>query len=185
MMLSIKRRSSTLYWGKLLRQFGKGSSIGVGWTIEYPNAVEIGENVFLGNRGWLSFDPTSNFNEQSGISIGTGSYIGNDFVASIGHKIVISEKVMISDRVFIGDSNHQNSDPNIPVIDQGLRFDGDVYIGFGSWVGIGAVILPGVTIGRNCVVGANTVVLSSLPDYSTAVGSPARIVTKGIAQTKL
>jgi maltose O-acetyltransferase len=61
-----------------------------------------------------------------------------------------------------------------------MRYDGDVYIGFGSWIGIGAVILPGVTVGRNCVIGANSVVVSNIPDHSIAVGSPARILNKNM-----
>jgi acetyltransferase-like isoleucine patch superfamily enzyme len=164
----------------LLKKLGAGSSIGIDWTIENPNAVEIEESVFLGNRGWLSFVPASNFDGESRIFIGAGSYIGNDFVASIARRIYISEKVMISDRVFIGDCNHESGNPNIPIIDQGMRYDGDVYIGFGSWIGIGAVILPGVTVGRNCVIGANSVVVSNIPDHSIAVGSPARILNKNM-----
>jgi len=51
-----------------------------------------------------------------------------------------------------------------------------VRIGDGSWIGHGAVILPGVTIGRHVVVGANSVVTSDIPDFSVAVGSPARVI---------
>jgi maltose O-acetyltransferase len=51
-----------------------------------------------------------------------------------------------------------------------------VRVGAGSWLGIGVAVLPGVTIGEGCVVGANAVVTSDLPDYSIAVGVPARIL---------
>jgi maltose O-acetyltransferase len=51
-----------------------------------------------------------------------------------------------------------------------------VRVGAGTWLGIGVAVLPGVTIGEGCVVGANAVVTQDLPDYSIAVGVPARIL---------
>ena len=53
-------------------------------------------------------------------------------------------------------------------------------IGDGSWLGYGSVVLPGVTIGRHVVVGANSVVTHDLPDYSVAVGVPARVIKQYI-----
>ncbi|MFZ8967362.1 MAG: acyltransferase, partial [Ilumatobacteraceae bacterium] len=49
-------------------------------------------------------------------------------------------------------------------------------IGDGSWLGTGTVVLPGASIGRHVAVGANSVVTGSLPDYSVAVGAPARVI---------
>ena len=51
-----------------------------------------------------------------------------------------------------------------------------VRVGLGTWLGIGVVVLPGVTIGQGCVVGANAVVTSDLPDYAIAAGVPARVL---------
>jgi acetyltransferase-like isoleucine patch superfamily enzyme len=51
-----------------------------------------------------------------------------------------------------------------------------VVIGDGSWLGHGAVVLPGVTIGKHVVIGANSVVTKDIPDFSVAVGSPARVI---------
>jgi acetyltransferase-like isoleucine patch superfamily enzyme len=51
-----------------------------------------------------------------------------------------------------------------------------VSIGDGSWLGHGTVVLPGAQIGRHVVIGANSVVTGSIPDYSVAVGAPARVV---------
>ena len=49
-------------------------------------------------------------------------------------------------------------------------------IGDGSWLGHGAVVLTGVTIGKHVVIGANSVVTKDIPDFSVAVGSPARVI---------
>jgi acetyltransferase-like isoleucine patch superfamily enzyme len=51
-----------------------------------------------------------------------------------------------------------------------------VVVGEGTWLGINVVVLPGVTIGKGCIVGANSVVTKDLPDYSVAAGAPARIL---------
>jgi acetyltransferase-like isoleucine patch superfamily enzyme len=51
-----------------------------------------------------------------------------------------------------------------------------VIIGAGTWLGIGVVVLPGVTIGQGCAVGANAVVTRDLADFSVAVGVPARVI---------
>jgi acetyltransferase-like isoleucine patch superfamily enzyme len=59
---------------------------------------------------------------------------------------------------------------------QGINGVAPVTIGRGTWLGQNVVVLPGVTIGQHCVVGANSVVNSSIPDYSVAVGAPARVV---------
>jgi acetyltransferase-like isoleucine patch superfamily enzyme len=53
-------------------------------------------------------------------------------------------------------------------------------VGDGSWLGHGSVLLPGACVGRHVVVGAGAVVTGSLPDFSVAVGSPARVIRRRI-----
>lgn len=124
----------------------------------------------MGNDGWISFDPNSA--AEARFRIGDGSYIGNCFLVAVSRKIVIEEKVMISDRVYIGDCNHRRASGG-PIIDQGLEFGGEVIIGAGTWIGVGAAILPGVHIGKNCAIGANAVVTRNVPDGATVGGNPA------------
>jgi acetyltransferase-like isoleucine patch superfamily enzyme len=59
---------------------------------------------------------------------------------------------------------------------QGLTAPAPVRIGEGSWLGINVCILPGVTLGRNCVVAANSVVTRSVPDGGVVAGAPARLL---------
>jgi acetyltransferase-like isoleucine patch superfamily enzyme len=169
---SARRRLSTAIWRGVLGRLGAGSSIGPGWRIESPGSVLIGSDVMMGKDGWISFDPGSA--NEARLTVGNGSYIGNFFLASVSRRIEIAEKVMISDRVYIGDCNHRHSASGMPIIDQGLVFGGDVTIGAGSWISVGAAILPGVSIGKNCVIAANAVVTHDVPDGVTVGGVPAK-----------
>lgn len=169
-----RTRLSSAIWRRALGRLGSGSTIGPGWRIECPQSVYIGDNVIIGKDGWISFDPDRA--KEARLTVGNGSYIGNYFLASVFRKIEIAEKVMISDRVYIGDCNHRCSLAGVPIIDQGLEFGGAVSIGFGSWIGVGAAILPGVSIGRNCVIGANAVVTRDVADGVTVGGIPAKLL---------
>jgi acetyltransferase-like isoleucine patch superfamily enzyme len=79
--------------------------------------------------------------------------------------------------VYITDQNHGYEDITRPISQQ-TQPERAVVIGDGSWLGYGAVVLPGVTIGKHCVIGANSVVTSDIPDFSVAVGVPARVIRR-------
>lgn len=83
-------------------------------------------------------------------------------------------------RVYISDHNHEYRNITCPIYSQGVHCNcGDrIYVGDGSWLGTNVVIAGNVYIGRNCVIGANSVVTYDIPDYSVAVGTPARVVKR-------
>ncbi len=83
---------------------------------------------------------------------------------------------MIADRVFISDADHLFVDKETPIKLQGDDFLGPVVLMEGCWIGIGAVILPGVTVGRNAIVAANAVVTRDVPDRVIVGGVPARLI---------
>jgi serine acetyltransferase len=92
--------------------------------------------------------------------------------------VVIGNGVRIAAHVVIIPESHNRSTEAVPLhragtTRRGIRIEDHV------WIGAGARILDGVTIGRHCVIGANSVVNRSLPEYATAVGAPARIVRLG------
>lgn len=98
---------------------------------------------------------------------------------SLSNSLDIGEKVLLSPNVYITDCDHEYRDINVPVIDQGIVQRGQmVSIGEGSYIGINAVIVGNVKIGKHCVIGANSVVTKDVPDYCVAVGSPARVIKK-------
>ena len=72
---------------------------------------------------------------------------------------------------------HRYKDLNIPIIFQSMTKDGVVEIGDHGWVGVGVTILN-CKIGKHCVIGAHSVVPNDIPDYSIAVGTPAKVIEK-------
>jgi acetyltransferase-like isoleucine patch superfamily enzyme len=85
--------------------------------------------------------------------------------------------VLTADRVHISDNEHIFANVSIPVMKQGVTSRGVVAIGEGTWIGENANVLS-CKVGRNCVIGANAVVISDIPDFSVAVGVPARVVKR-------
>lgn len=81
--------------------------------------------------------------------------------------------------MYITDCDHEYRNVDIPIIDQGIVQKGQkVSIGDGSYIGINAVIVGNVKIGKHCVIGANSVVTKDVLDYCVAVGSPAKVIKK-------
>jgi acetyltransferase-like isoleucine patch superfamily enzyme len=99
-----------------------------------------------------------------------------DTIIDLETSIVIEDDVMMGSGVQIYVNNHRFDIPNIPVIDQGYYRDEMVVLKQGCWIGANAIILPGVTIGINSVVGAGSIVTKSVPDGVLVVGSPAKII---------
>jgi acetyltransferase-like isoleucine patch superfamily enzyme len=92
----------------------------------------------------------------------------------LGH-VHLERDVLIADGVQIpsGGHIHGTADPNVPIRDQTGRIE-RVRVGVGSWVGSGCVILADV--GRNCVIGAGSVVTRPIPDHVVAAGVPAKVL---------
>lgn len=157
-------------------------SVGSGTVVQSPimlnntQFVHLGKNVIV--RPGARFDLITNrfgveFHPK--VSIGDNSSFEQNFHLACAHEIVIEDKVAITENVGIFDIWHPYYDIACPIVDQPLR-TAPVYIKTGSLIGMGTVIMPGVTIGRHCIVGANSVVTQDLPDFSVAVGAPARVI---------
>ena len=106
----------------------------------------------------------------------------NDYVhISAGERVFIGDNVLIASKVFISDINHgnykgNNQDSPLSTPNSRELSTNPITIKDNVWIGEGVCIMPGVTIGIGCVIGALSVVTKNIPDYSVAVGSPARIV---------
>jgi acetyltransferase-like isoleucine patch superfamily enzyme len=92
--------------------------------------------------------------------------------------IVIDDHVMMGSCVHIYTGNHRFEDPDKHIIDQGHSDPMPVHLREGCWIGAGAIILPGVTVGRNAVVGAGAVVTRDVADFTLVAGNPARVIRR-------
>lgn len=144
--------------------------------IEKPKNIFIGANVYIGKFTWLAANPLTGITPCS-LTIDDGSYIGNFAHFYSTSNIYIGKKVLIADKVYITDNLHSYDDIDIPVINQPIKQLKNLVIGDGSWIGEGVSII-GVNIGKHSVVGANSVVTKDIPDYSIAVGVPAKIIKR-------
>lgn len=133
----------------------------------------LNKNVYIGNN--VQLYPNVTFFGEGDIFIGNHVKIGNNVVinASKGSFVRILDKSIIAANTYIIDSNH-NIDKNKPIQEQGISFS-PVIIGEDCWIGASCVIGKGAEILNGAVIGANSFVNSIIPEYSIAVGTPAKV----------
>jgi serine acetyltransferase len=153
--------------------FGSGSRIGRGSRIIGAEFVCVADRVIIGAEAWLNAKDDRGDGAPT-LQIGCGSYIGRLAQINAWRSVNIGRDVLIADRVFISDADHDFADPDVPIRLQGDSFKGGVTLGDGCWIGIGAVILPGVSVGANAVVAANAVVTRDVPAHTVVGGIPAK-----------
>jgi acetyltransferase-like isoleucine patch superfamily enzyme len=157
--------------------FGPRSVIQLPVRLSGEGLVRVGSDVFVGAGSWIQvLEQEAPPGVEPEIVIGDGTSIAGFCVLSAACSIRIGQKVLMARNVYVADHGHAFSDIDAAVLEQGLRDVRPVEIGDGAWLGQNVFVAPGVSIGRGAVVGANSVVLSDVPDYSIAVGVPARIV---------
>ncbi len=176
-------------WGTLgptSRRAGRFRSFGSGSAICFPVAalfgeryITLGADCIIGPYVSLSagVSPAHELGDRSVVTIGDRCLIGKGS-GIVGHDHVeIGDDVFTGHHVYITDANHGYDDPSLPI---GRQFapSRPVRIGDGSWLGHGTIVLPGATIGAHVVIGAGSVVTGDLPDFSVAVGNPARVVRR-------
>ena len=140
--------------------------------------IEIGNSVWLDRDVWLNipFVPSSS---EPVILFGDGCKIGRRTMISAKNSIHIERNAIFSPSVLVMDHNHAFEDVTAPITQQGITQGGTIRIGEGCWIGFGAAIICNrgeLVIGKNSVIGANSVVTRSIPPYSVVTGNPARIV---------
>tara|TARA_Y200000002_G_C22444883_1_gene563779 strand:+ start:177 stop:722 length:546 start_codon:yes stop_codon:yes gene_type:complete len=147
-----------------------GFRIGKGCILISPDRINIGYNVTIGERSILNCYKKSG---SCSLKIGNNVQIGRDFQLNAYKSVEIGDGVLIADRVYISDATHIVKNPEISIIAQGTTYKGSVNIGKGTWIGVNACILPGVKIGENSIVGANSVVVNNVEKNSVVSGVPA------------
>ena len=140
--------------------------------------IKIGEKVWIGRNVRVDVPIVPDSNEPV-ISLDDGCTIGSGSTILAINRIHVERKVIFGPSVLLMDHNHAFEDVTVPIADQGTTKGGTIRIGEGCWLGSGAAIVAGdgdLVIGRNSVIGVNTVVTRSVPPYSVVMGNPARIV---------
>ena len=122
---------------------------------------QIGENTIV-NNGLTVVLPKN-------VTIGSGVSIMNGALMMAAGGITIEDKVLIAANVKLITNNH---DP----YERDILTCRPILIKEGAWVGAGATILPGVTVGKYAIVGSDSVVTKDIPDYAVAVGTPAKVI---------
>lgn len=120
----------------------------------------------------VNFERFSSFTPELSI----GDYSGIGIKACINGPVTIGKNVMMGQEVIIYTTRHNDNRIDIPMMEQGMGQVLPVRIGDDVWIGGRVIILPGVTIGNGCIIGAGAVVTKDIPPYSVAVGVPAKVV---------
>lgn len=177
-VLGSMRLFVSLIYTKLF--FRKARLIRLPFDIRNRKNVKIGKNFTAGFGCRIEAFP---LNEDYGICISIGENVQiNDYVhiGAVG-SITIGNNVLMASKIYISDHNHGTYDDLISDHPMSIPIDRKaickpVVIGDNVWLGESVCILPGVTIGKGCVIGALSVVTKSIPPYSIAVGVPAKVV---------
>jgi len=157
------------------RSFGKNVYLFPGIDVTGPGMIEIGDNVIVLDDTVLAAEMQDEVPVRSVLRIGAGCNIGRRNHIYAQCQIVIEPRVLTASNVYISDCTHSINDITLPIMDQPVIPLNPVTIGEGAWIGQNVCII-GCKIGRNCVIGANSVVLEDIPDFAVAAGVPARVL---------
>ena len=178
MLIKLKQKISISFYQLKLRL--KHSRLVTPLQIDCPKNMRIGQHVYIASQVWLAAMPLTKESKQSGICelvIDDGCEIGHFAHIYATQSIHICKNVLIADHVYIADNSHCFEDVTLPIKSQLIIQKKNVVIGENSWIGEKVSVL-GASIGRNCVIGANSVVIHDIPDYCIAVGAPAKVIKK-------
>lgn len=148
---------------------GKGVVIEPGVLVFHPEQIEIGDEVYVGHQTILKGY------YKNRMRVGAGTWIGQQCFFHSAGGLTIGRDVGVGPGVKIITSTHAEEGIDRPILHSRLTF-AEVVIEDDADLGVGCVVLPGVTIGKGAQVGAGAVVSKSIPAYAVAAGVPARVL---------
>jgi acetyltransferase-like isoleucine patch superfamily enzyme len=184
-LLRFMRRNGMLRLGYLrllvrfawlkLRWRGRLKTDGIAFVC--PNVTfEIGRNatVHLGRWSWIGHG-TKIRSHEGEVRIGAKSVLGQECTISSFQHVAIGRECIVADRVMLIDFDHGVVEPDRPIRAQGI-YKRDVNVGHNVWIGYGACVLRGVTIGDNAIIGTSSVITKDVPADAVVGGVPARVL---------
>jgi acetyltransferase-like isoleucine patch superfamily enzyme len=173
-------RYARLLWRYLWRRLL--TSAGRRWRSDGPFFLGRGLELKIEPRGEISFgrfvwvgDGTKIRCHEGVVEIGAKTVMGQECTISAYQRVRIGEECVIADRAMFIDFDHGMVEVDRPIRVQGI-YKRDVEVGNNVWIGYGACVLRGVSVGDNSVIGANSVVTKDVPANAVVGGIPARII---------
>jgi acetyltransferase-like isoleucine patch superfamily enzyme len=139
---------------------------------------EIGREakVHLGRWSWIGHGCKVRVHEGE-LRVGAKTVFGQECTISAFKHISIGRECIIADRVMLIDFDHGVVEVERPIREQGI-YKRDVHVGHNVWIGYGACVLRGVTVGDNSVIGTSSVVTADVPANAVVGGSPAKLIRR-------
>jgi acetyltransferase-like isoleucine patch superfamily enzyme len=177
--MAFYRVKGALYYRFIFGSFGRGSVICQPLLISNPQFIHIGNNVLI-RKGARLEAILSDRSSPPELRIGDDVNIEQNVHIVCHSRVVIGKQVSITGNCAIVDVTHPYEDVHDPtkIGDRILLERSFVEIGERSFLGFNVIILPNIRIGRNCVIGAHSLVSKDVSDYSVAAGNPARTVRR-------
>jgi acetyltransferase-like isoleucine patch superfamily enzyme len=144
--------------------FGRGLEL----EIAVKGRVDFGRFVWIGDKTKIRC-------HEGRVEIGDKTVIGQECTISAYQHVRIGQQCVIADRAMFIDFDHGVVEVERPIRRQGI-YKRDVVVGSNVWVGYGACVLRGVSVGDNSIVGTNSVVTKDVPANAVVAGIPARII---------
>ena len=165
-----------LRWAWLKLRFGSRLQtdgmcfVGPGVTLE----IKPGARLVLGRWSWIGHGTKIRVHEGE-VRIGAKTVLGQDCTISAYQHVSIGRECILADRVMLIDFDHGIVEVERPIRLQGI-YKRDVRVGHNCWIGYGACLLRGVTVGDNAVLGTSAVVTRDIPANAVAAGVPAKVL---------
>ena len=181
-----------VFYPCVLGSVGRNVVFGANVTLRHPHKIFIGDNVVIDDNCLLDAKGDTN----SGITVGSGVFIGRNTIlhckngdiaigdqANIGfncdiassNRVTIGEKVLMAAYSYVVGGGHDYTRTDTAIMDQQRTARG-ISIGGRCWIGAHAVVMDGVTVGEETIIGTGAVVNDDLPARTIAVGMPARVI---------
>lgn len=151
------------------RDLGENVIFELGALAFHPENISIGSNVYVGHYAILKGY------HRNAMVIGSNVWIGQQCFLHSAGGLTIGNNVGIGPAVRVHTARHSELGRDLPIVFAPVD-DAPVVIDDDSDLGIGCVVMPGVTIGRGAQIGAGAVVTRDVPPFAVAAGVPARIL---------